>query len=148
MPVTTDGHRTNQSFHNSLGTEGVHPEIIVNPFSSSKNARVYKMYDTVHLFKNIYFNLLNKKSLLCPSFQESGLSLHVHHIHLVQLYNIEYGNEAKMAYKLTDRVLHPSIIERRNVQLAISAMHETTIAALEYYGGKMNTKLLKTLLSF
>ena len=77
VSVTTDGHRTNQSFHNySLGTEGVHPEFIVNPFSSSKNARVYTIYDTVHLFKNIYFNLLNKKSLC-------GHSLQVHHNHLV-----------------------------------------------------------------
>ena len=57
VSVTTDGHRTNQSFHNSLGTEGVYPEFILNPFSPSKNARVYTMYDTVHLFKNIYFNI-------------------------------------------------------------------------------------------
>ena len=148
VSVTTDGHRTNQSFHNSLGTEGEHPEFIVNPFSPSKNARVYTMYDTVHLFKNIYFNLLNKKSLLCPSFQECGPSLHVHHSHLVQLHNIEYGNEAKMAYKLTDRVLHPSSIERSNVQLAISAMHETTIAALEYYGGKDEHKAFKDTAEF
>ena len=44
------------------------------------------------------------------------------------------GQEAKMAHRLTDKVLSPTNIERVNVQLAVSAMHETTIAALEYYG--------------
>ena len=39
-----------------------------------------------------------------------------------------------MAYRLTDKVLHPTSIERVNVQLAIAATHETTIAALQFYG--------------
>ena len=39
-----------------------------------------------------------------------------------------------MAYRLTDKVLHPTSIERVNVQLAIAATHETTIAALRFYG--------------
>ena len=37
VTVTTDGHRTNQSFHSSLGTEGVYPEytpsVPLDPFS-------------------------------------------------------------------------------------------------------------------
>ena len=53
-----------------------------------------------------------------------------------------------MAYKLTDRVLHPSIIARINVQLAISTMHETTIAALKYYGGKDEHKAFKDTAEF
>ena len=39
-----------------------------------------------------------------------------------------------MAYRLTDRILHPSSVERVNVQLAASATHETTVAALRFYG--------------
>ena len=63
VSCTTDGHRTNQGFHNSLGEDGRHPEFIINPFNP--DARVYTMYDSVHLYKNFFFNLLNKKTLLC-----------------------------------------------------------------------------------
>ena len=177
VSVTTDGHRTNQSSHNSLGTEVVHPEIIVNPFSSFKNARVYTMYDTVP--KECILNLLkillvHPRILVCTQctilcicsriFTSICLIRSLFSAHLSKnvvflctsitvilfsyRYNIEYGNEAKMAYKLTDRVLHPSSIERSNVQLAISAMHETTIAALEYYGGKDEHKAFKDTAQF
>jgi hypothetical protein len=148
VSVTTDGHRTNQSFHNALGHDGLHPEYIMNPYSSDVNARVYTMYDTVHLFKNIYFNLLNKKTLLCPSFSYSGTPLRVQFNHLLQLYNMEYGREAKMAYRLTDKVLHPSSVERANVQLAVAATHETTIAALDYYGQKEEYSAFKETAEF
>ena len=136
VSVTTDGHRTNQSFHNALGHDGVHPEYIINPYSTDSNSRIYTMYDSVHLFKNMYFNLLNKKTLTCPSLSDAETNLHVQFNHLLQVHNMEQGKEVKMAYRLTDKVLHPSTIERVNVQLAVSATHETTIAALDYYGQK------------
>lgn len=59
VSVTTDGHRTNQSFHNSLGDDGRHPKYIKNPHSSDPDACVYTMYDTVHSFKNMYFKLFS-----------------------------------------------------------------------------------------
>ena len=110
--------------------------MVLNPYSEGTDDRIYTMYDTVHLFKNVYFNLLNKKNLLCPPFPGSESPMNVMFSHLIQLFNMEYGAEAKMAYKLTDKVLHPSNIERVNVQLAISATHETTTAALDYFGQK------------
>ena len=136
VSVTTDGHRTNQSFHNSLGQHGVHPEYILNPYSGGSDDRIYTMYDTVHLFKNMYFNFLNKKNLLCPPFPGSESPMNAKFAHLVKVYNMENGSVAKMAYKLTDKVLHPTNFERVNVQLAISATHETTTAALDYFGQK------------
>ena len=39
----------------------------------------------------------------------------------------------KMAYRLTDRVLNSTSIERVNVQLAVAATHESTVAALRFY---------------
>ena len=148
VSVTTDGHRTNQSFHNSLGEDGCHPEYIKNPYSSDADARIYTMYDTVHLFKNMYFNLINKKTLLCPPFPDSESALHVQFSHLLQVYNMEYGTEAKMAYKLTDKALHPTNVERVNVQLAVSAMHETTIAALDFYGQREKHSAFKETAEF
>ena len=134
VSVTTDGHRTNQSFHRSLGEDGEHPEYIINPYSDSEGDRIYPMYDTVHLFKNIYYNLLNKKHLVCPPFPGSEAPMNAMLTHLVQVFNMEQGAEAKMAFKLTDKVIHPTNFERVNVQLAISATHETTTAALDYFG--------------
>ncbi|KAF0293045.1 hypothetical protein FJT64_000977 [Amphibalanus amphitrite] len=92
------------------------------------------MYDSVHLFKNMYFNLLNKKQLHCPPLDAGGPPLDVHLSRLEKVHSIEYSSDAKMAYRLTDKVLHPTSIERVNVQLAVAATHETTIAALRYYG--------------
>lgn len=132
VSCTTDGHRTNQSFHNSLGANGMHPEWIVNPYSTG-DARVYTMYDTVHLFKNFYFNLLNKKSLVCPPMPGTDVTLHAESKHLDQLYCLELGGAVKMAHRLTDRVLHPTSVERVNVQLAMAATHESTVSALRYF---------------
>lgn len=70
VSVTTDDHPTNQSFHKSL-SDGLHPEYIKNPYNSDADVRVFTMFDTVHLFKNMCFNLLNKETLLCPPFHNS-----------------------------------------------------------------------------
>ena len=132
VSVTTDGHRTNQSFHNSLGTDGKHPEWIVNPFSTTE-AKIFTMYDTVHLYKNFYFNLMNKKTLVCPPMLDGGAPLHADFKHLEQLYSMESGAEVKMAHRLNDKVLHPTNIERVNVRLAMAATHESTVSALRYF---------------
>ncbi|KAF0300946.1 Transposable element P transposase [Amphibalanus amphitrite] len=49
------------------------------------------------------------------------------------MYNMERGNPGKMAYKLTDKVLRPSVLERVNVGLAAAATDETTTAALRHF---------------
>ena len=134
VSVTTDGHRANQSFHRALSEDGSHPEYILNPWGLHSDDRIYTMYDSVHLFKNMYFNLLNKRTLHCPALDEAGTPLDVNISHLEKIHAMEYSSQAKMAYRLTDKVLHPTSIERVNVQLAIAATHETTIAALRFYG--------------
>ena len=50
VSVTTDAHRTN---HHWLGQDGDHPEFVLNPYSEGTDDRIYTMYDTVHLFKNV-----------------------------------------------------------------------------------------------
>ena len=134
VSCTTDGHRSNQAFHNSLGQDGRHPEYICNPYRT--NNRIFTMYDNVHIFKNFYYNLLNKKTLICPPFPGTQTPMKAEFSHLLKLHQMEQGTVVKMAYRLTDRVLHPTSLERVNVQLAMSAMHETTLAALRFYGQK------------
>ena len=48
---------------------------------------------------------------------------------------MERGDPAKLAYKLTDRVLHPSVLERVDVGLAAAATDQSTSAALRYFAG-------------
>ena len=56
--------------------------------------------------------------------------------HLKELYMLEKGKHQKLAYKLTEKVLHPKSIEKSNVKLADAAFHESTINALNYYASR------------
>ena len=93
------------------------------------------MHDSVHLYKNFFFNLLNKKTLFCQ-LPGTETVLQAQYKHLQQLYRMELGQDVKMAYRLTDRVINPTSVERVNVQLAVAATHESTVAALRFYGQK------------
>ncbi len=57
------------------------------------------------------------------------------------MYNLELGKPVKIAYKLTEKVLHPSCVEKTNVQLAESFFHETTIAGLQFYPAQEDTRI-------
>lgn len=46
---------------------------------------------------------------------------------------MERGHPGKLAYKLTDKVLNPSALERVDVRLAAAATHETTCKALRHF---------------
>ena len=135
VSVTTDNHRVNQSWHNSLGPDGRHPEYIVNPYSAQEDQRIYTMYDSVHAFKNVYYGLMRSKTMTLPPFPglEDPRPLKVDFGHLIRLHSMECGDPAKLAYKLTDRVLHPSVLERVNVSLAAAATDQSTSAALRHF---------------
>ncbi|XP_043208122.1 uncharacterized protein LOC122373815 [Amphibalanus amphitrite] len=64
VSVTTDNHRTNQAWHRSLGTDGHHPEYLINPYSDDE--KIFTLYDTVHVFKNLYYGMMRNKSLRLP----------------------------------------------------------------------------------
>ncbi|KAG0727306.1 hypothetical protein GWK47_034936 [Chionoecetes opilio] len=123
--------------HNSLGRDGRHPEFILNLYSADED-RIYTMYDTVHIFKNMYYGLLKHKTLTVPPFtsSENPSQLKVNFSHLTKLYNMERGHPGKLAFKLTDKVLKPSALERVNVGLAASATHESTCKALRHFAAQ------------
>ena len=68
----------------------------------------------------------------CPSIDGSKI-LSPNFLHLKKLHEIEKGKGTKIAYKITEKVLHPQSIEKTSVKLADSAFHERTINALIYY---------------
>ena len=91
---------------------------------------MYTLYDTVHIFKNIYYGLIRSKALAVPSFpySENSRTLMVNFGHLTRLQNMELGHPGK----LTDKVVNPSALERVNVSLAAAGTHESTSVALRH----------------
>ena len=104
---------------------------IVNSCKKVKS-QVFLIHDTVHLFKNIYNNWVNKESFTCPTLDDDRL-LHPNFAHLKELYNIELGKAQKLAYKLSHKVLHSQSIDKTNVKLSGSVFHESTVNGLNYY---------------
>ena len=81
---------------------------------------------------------------LCPSVDDQLKSITANFSHIRELYNLELGKHIKMAFKLTDKVLRPSSLEKTNVKLADSCFHESTINALAYYSSHGYAKFKET----
>ena len=75
VSVTTDGHKVNAAFQAKLGVNVGKPWFI-NPFAKDKEARIYVIYDSVHLWKNVFYQLLNNKTLSAPPFPFNEVSKH------------------------------------------------------------------------
>ena len=92
-------------------------------------------FDNTYIFKNFYNNWCNKTNFIRPilNAQEKDQLLTPSFGHIKELYDIEKGKPQKMAYKLTEQVLHPKAIEKTSAKLADAAFHESTTNALFYY---------------
>ena len=129
-----DGHSSNCKFFKDELYSGMLNCSISNPLKSQN--RIFLLFDSVHIFKNFYNNLINKKFFECPVFENEVLQPNIEHI--LDIYNIELGKSVKIAHRLCDKVLNPASIEKTNVSLADSFFHESTIAALQFYAVKNN----------
>ena len=49
--------------------------------------------------------------------------------HINELYELVKGKHEKMAYKISEQVLHPQVIEKSSVKMAELVFHESTINA-------------------
>ncbi len=128
--LSADNATPNRKFFMRLG-KGSLPTSIPNPVDTEKP--LFLLFDAVHDFKNLYNNFQTRRTFECPSFEEGGPVLWPKFAHLEELYQTELGKPAKIAYKLSDKVLHPSTLEKTNVLLADSLFHDSTIGALEFY---------------
>ena len=124
----TDGHSAKVKLFNTKLLQGLNT-FTLNQWSGNN---IYLLYDTVHLFKNVYNNFLNKESFCCPTLDGTGI-LHPNFAHIRELYHLEVRKVPKIAHKLTDVVLNPANIEKTNVKLADACFHESTINALNYF---------------
>lgn len=128
VSVSTDGHSANRKFFEQLCGGKIAPLV------EADGEKIHLLFDPVHLFKNFYTNFLNRTILSPPNFEGKQISANFNHIS--QLYHHEQKMSVKAAHKLTLKVLSPRPIERCNVMLAERLFHESTIAALRFYGDK------------
>ena len=87
VSVTTDGHKTNVRFHNEQGSSS-NPLYTVNHYSVDPDSLIYLLYDTVHLLKFFYNNLMNRKTLHAPPIPGTNHDVLANFQHLVELYNL------------------------------------------------------------
>ena len=61
---TVDAHSANRKFYKEKLCNGVWKISIPHPFK--KGCRIFLLFDSVHVFKNVYNNFGNKKKFICP----------------------------------------------------------------------------------
>ena len=125
-----DGHSANMKlFNNKILTGSGNLSI---PNLDFPGSYIFPMYDPSHIFKMFYNNWMVKQLFRCPSMDGSKI-FNPSFSQLKELHEIEKGKGTKMAYRITEKVLHPQSIEKTSVKLADSIFHESTINALLYY---------------
>ena len=137
--IITDNHATNVSAFKILRLKfGEQDNEIYFTFMGH---RVYNLYDSVHLLKNIRNNLLNSKRFVFPPFDfiEFDDIIHVEagEISWSLLHNVYEKDELlpanlKKAFKLSAQTLHPGN-NKQSVPLALNIFDETTSAAIISY---------------
>lgn len=76
------------------------------------------------------FKCSQEKNILILQGTEIGMPQFQH---VIDVYKLEQGKPVKMAYKLNEKVLFPTTMERMNASLSDAFFHESTINALNYY---------------
>ena len=78
-----DGHISNCKFYKEL-CSGMINLSIVNPLKTGY--RIFLLFDPVHVFKNLYNNLINKLYFECPNFEDKVLKPNSQHIRDIYIY--------------------------------------------------------------
>lgn len=129
VAVCSDAHSANRRFFAEELCDGKLKIWIPHPYKNGE--KMFLLFDSVHIYKNLYNNLLNRHEFQCPNFDGEKLSANFEHVK--DLYQEELGKSVKFAHKLSDKVIAPKPIERTKVELADRCFHESTIHALEWF---------------
>ena len=130
--ICVDNAAANRKFYKGFLCGGCLQSEIKNSFSGR---RIFLLFDPTHIVNNIYNNFLTKKVFKMPmlsSIMSKNFSAKFSDVKNV--YDLERHKPLRIAYKLTEIVLNPKTIEKVNVKLAMSLLHESTRTALKQYG--------------
>ena len=129
--LSVDNAAANRKFYKDYLCNGVWKESIINRLTGGI---VFLLFDPTHVIKNIYNNFLTRRVLELPALlslaPESKKALFSD---VEAVYKEECHKPLKIAHKLSETVIHPNRIEKVNVKLALSVLHESSIAALKEY---------------
>ncbi|CAH0765012.1 unnamed protein product [Bemisia tabaci] len=148
--LIADDNQVNAKMFKMLG-DGTLKTCVPHPFN--KEEKLFLLFDQVHLFKNVRNNWINAPAKLFKiphiSLDKGDLALirvsdvetmEARFSDIIDLFNADKRNIAKLAPKLSRKSVFPSSVERQNVQLVVNVFHDTTIQALETLkkDGKIN----------
>ena len=147
IAICTDDYQLNVSLFKSLANKSSNLELTC-PNPSDPTRSIFLMFDPVHIVKCIRNNWINQKdtntTFTFPSidqyfggtfpYQVSTATF----IDLRNIYKLEQFSNAKIAHKLTSRVVWPSTLERKSVPLALAVWDQSTSNAVLLYNQKNN----------
>ena len=128
LALSLDNYSVNRKMYTDM-CNGTLTSQIANPTADGKP--LFLLFDQVHNFKNIYNNFLKQEKFILPGFDD-GEQFEASYDVVRQLYDLETGKPARLAHKLSDKVLQPKVLEKTNVSLSESFFHESTIQALSH----------------
>ena len=131
--VSVDGHRTNKKFYKDLCKDTVIKLFIINRYKPGD--KIFLLFDTPHIFKCIYNIFLIRQVFECLGYKEFE-EMRPNFEHIKKLYELEFGKTPKIAYKLNDRTIASTPIERVNVDLPENIFHESTIRGLDTHSSE------------
>lgn len=134
--LISDNHPLNRAYFKSLG-DGELVSRVPNPCDHEKN--IFLLIDPTHNIKNLYNNF-NKRKVFQIKETEHFPALYANFHHIQELYDLESCYGLRMAYKLNNRMLSPTSIQRTSVKLAVALFHETTFSALNFYASSELSK--------
>ena len=107
------------------------------------------VFDPTHIIKNIYNNFLTKRIFKLPSlppFVPNSLTANFSDVQLV--YDNECDKPLRIAHKLSDTVLKPKTIEKVNVKLALSVLHDSTVLGLKQFNCSETAATIELFIKF
>ena len=123
-----DGHSFNRKFYQQELRGASVRDSIANSFVLDSSKVIHLPFNPTHILQCIYNNLGNRKRFKYPDL--NGRKVEAIFEHIVRLYKSEVGKPIKYAYKLTDKVITPTGIEKTSVKLPDALFHRSTIEGL------------------
>jgi hypothetical protein len=136
--VVSDGHPTNVKAFKTLCKENVF--WFQNP--QKEDRKIFCMFDTVHLIKNVRNNLFNTDEqrfvfLDWDQYHAGGDDPDRIEANLNELRDYarsHYGDLIREGFRLNEDVLNPNVFQKQNMNLVENFFHDVTIAALKSAG--------------
>ncbi|KAG1660093.1 THAP domain-containing protein 1 [Nymphon striatum] len=141
--LCVDNHPVNRAFLTNILCNGSLKSQIKNPVNDKP---LFLLFDPVHNIKNVYNNFQGKRIFKLPSFHLDNLNFvtTAKFDDLCELHNLEATKPIKLGYKLTEKCLNPTSIEKSSVKLSMAVFNESTENALRFYSDHENKDWIGT----